>query len=179
MNSQGSTGTYVAATGPIDLPRPRRRKHRPTQNHSCPRCELPLAKKGAFHVCLDLTRPEAVVVKEPLKIKKSNRYRKARGEMTATELERARARDRARGQINTCVCGATISKGAKTCMKCSGLTKRKFTDAQEVEIAAAYIDGASAVGLGRLHGVTDTTIRDLLLRQGVQIRPKGSRVSAA
>lgn len=187
MKNYGQVGTYVGATGPIGLPAPKRRKHRASKpRHVCATCDLPLVRPGAFHICLDLTKPEPVVVKVKPKLKINSKPRPARGDLDPDELKRRRQRDREyKAKLKAdekrtyptshCACGVVISRAAKKCSKCMGLAKRKLTDAQEADIAAAYVAGGTALGLARQYGVTDTVIKLALDRQGVKTRGQGGR----
>ena len=47
---------------------------------------------------------------------------------------------------------------------------RKFTDEQELEICRRYVEGESCPKLAKLFGVNNTTIRDSLIRQGINRR---------
>lgn len=161
MKNEGSVGAYVGGTGPIGLPEPKRRKHRASKSrHVCATCALPLVRPGAFHICLDLTKPEPVVVKVKVK--------KATTKPRRTEVAKTASR---------CACGADISRGAKTCHRCLGLSRRALTDAQVAEIVEAYTAGASAVSLAHRYGTHDTTIAKMLRLQGVQIRTRNKRAT--
>jgi hypothetical protein len=54
--------------------------------------------------------------------------------------------------------------------------QRLFTDEREAEIAARYInEKASLKGLADIYGCQFTTIRNVLIRRGVELAPKGNR----
>lgn len=149
MISQGQTGTYVSATGPIDLPRPKRRKHRPArQRHVCPDCDLPLVRPGAFHVCLDLSAPEPVIAKVA-KAKRTQSPRSADHAANLAAAQRQRWAERRASQAS-----------------------------RDAEIIARYATGevgissiASEFGIGR------ETVRRILVDAGVEIRKPGATIA--
>ena len=64
----------------------------------------------------------------------------------------------------------------KDLLKSRRRRKMLFTEEQESEIARRYLnEKLSLKQLGELYGCTFTTIRDVLLRQGVKLAPKGNR----
>lgn len=185
MNSQGSTGTYVAATGTIDLPRPRRRKHRPArQRHACATCTLPLVRPGAFHICVDLSAPE-VVVEKPKKVKaakKATVQRKTYGQLTPEQREAAKERDRKNKRKARlaarcpCVedgCENIVSGPGKRCNPCRHRLNpsRPSKIAPHLDtIARRYQSGERIVDLAREYGVGEAGLRKAMRGAGVVFR---------
>jgi len=55
-----------------------------------------------------------------------------------------------------------------------GKGNRKFTDTAEAEIGVLYLDGFSLTILGECYGVNAVTIRNILVRRGIDRRRRGN-----
>ena len=177
MKTYGQTGTYVSATGPIDLPRPKRgrRGHVATQPR-CTTCRLPLSRPDSPHVCLDLSKPEVVVA---VKVVKG----KPRAQMTPAELEKARAKDRRQRDTaaKTCEdCGIEVTRLALRCIPCQNKARRKVTPEIAAQIVELYeqrywsvVKIAAHVSLGQI------TVTGVLDRHGIKRPGKGNHRRAS
>lgn len=190
METRGNVGTYVAGSTSLDL-RPVTPSRR-APKASCADCRLPLARPGAWHICLDLSAPEPVIVKvapkpKPNKAAKTQaRKFVPRAELDAAELERRRARDReykrSLRQKCRCVngCGAIVSRSGVACMTCVAAARRGLTPEQEAEVVRLYVDEQwPSTKIGRRIGVATNVILHALERNGVPRRSLGRKRRAA
>jgi transposase-like protein len=57
------------------------------------------------------------------------------------------------------------------------IASRAFTPEQDEEIAAAYRNGGTILGLAKLHGVSQPAVRAALVRAGATLRKQGQRAA--
>jgi len=169
MQAYGSAH-HVAGREPIPLP---------TQNQPItPRERLVVCpcghrgRLGTFHICIDLSAPEPVVIAPPKPAPK-----KVTRSKPGTKSERP-ANTRPPRKPRDCVdCGAPISKVATRCLLCAGklrgATPRASTGpivSRIEEVKRRYLAGERVQDLADDLGVGASGIRAALRRSGVTLR---------